>query len=44
MLLDTSCPQLEEEIDREAIGLKWHLGLVMPHSYYPATDDCNQTN
>ena len=43
-LLDNGCPQLEEEIDYEAMGLKWYRGLVMPLSYYPGMDDRNIAN
>jgi hypothetical protein len=44
MLLDTSCLQLKEGNNHEAIGLKCYLGFVMPHSKYPGMDDSNQTN
>jgi hypothetical protein len=43
-LLDNDCPQLEEGIDYEAMGLKWYRGLVMPLSYYPGMDDRNHAN
>jgi hypothetical protein len=43
-LLDNGCPQLEEGINYEAMGLKWYRGLVMPLSYYPGMDDCNLAN
>jgi len=41
---DNGCPQLEEGIDYEAMGLKWYRGLLMPHSYYPGMDDHDHTN
>jgi len=44
MLLDNGCPELEEGIDYEAMGLKWYWGLVMPLSYYPGMDDHNHAN
>jgi len=34
-LLDDGCPQLEDGVDYEAMGLNWHWGLVMPLAYYP---------
>jgi hypothetical protein len=43
-LLDNGCPQLEEGIDYEAMGLKWYRGLVMPLSYYAGMDDRNIAN
>jgi len=43
-LLDNGCPQLEEGIDYEAMGLKWYRGLVMPLNYYPGMDDRNIAN
>jgi hypothetical protein len=43
MLLDNGCPQLEEGIDYEAMGLNWHWGLVMPLAYYTGMDDRNNT-
>jgi len=43
-LLDNDCPQLEEGIDYEAIGLKCYQGLVMPLNYYPGMDDRNHAN
>jgi hypothetical protein len=43
-LLDNGCPQLEEGIKYEAVGLKWYPGLVMPLSYYPGMDDRNNAN
>ena len=43
-LLDNGCPQLEEGIDYEAMGLKWYRGLVMPLGYYPSMDDRDHAN
>ena len=43
-LLDTGCPQLEEGINYDAMGLKWSQGLVMPLRYYPGMDDRNNAN
>jgi len=43
-LLVNNCPQLQDGIDYEAMGLKWYRGLVMPLSYYPAMDDRNHAN
>jgi len=42
--LDNGCPQLEEGINYEAMGLKWYRGLVMPLSYYMGMDDRNNAN
>jgi hypothetical protein len=43
-LLHNGCPQLEEGINYEAMGLKWYRGLVMALRYYPGMDDCNNAN
>jgi hypothetical protein len=43
-LFDKGCPQLEEGINYEAMGLKLYRGLVMPLSYYLGMDDCNNAN
>jgi len=43
-LLDNGCPQLEEGIDYEAMGLKWYRGLVMPLGYYHSMDDSIHAN
>jgi len=43
-LLDHGCPQLEEGIDYEALGLNWYRAFAMRLSYFPGMDDCNHTN
>jgi len=43
-LLDNGCPQLEEEINYKAMGLKQFLQSLMPLGYHPHMDDCNHAN
>jgi len=43
-LLHYGCPQLDEGISYEAMGLKWYCGLLMSHTHYPGIDDCNNAN
>jgi hypothetical protein len=44
IMLDNGCPQLEDGIAYQAMGLKSYLGLVMPLTYYPGMDDCNNAH
>jgi hypothetical protein len=43
-VLHSSCPELEEGMNYEAMGLKWNPNLLMPHRDYPALDDRNPVN
>jgi len=43
-LLNYGCPELEDGINYEAMGVKWYRVLVIPLSYYPGMDDPNNTN
>jgi len=43
-LLGNRCPQLEEGINSEAMGLKWYQGLLLPHTCYPGMGDHSNAN